>query len=260
MNASALSEWRAALRMSSLWIALAVEDLRDRYRRTSIGLAWIVLSFALFVLVKVVVFSRLTAVSTQEFGLFVALGFGAWTYMSAMVIDACTAYMHARPWILGTATPYPVYLLQAVLRNWLMFCLILVVVLLALAVKPAAWGIGMLWAIPALLAYLLTSVWLAALLAPLCTRHRDLHHGIQTVMRLLFFATPILWMPATDPRLAEIAQWNPASHYVALLRDPLLYNHVPVLSWLAVAAMNAVGLPLAWFVYVRTRRDLIFWL
>ena len=49
--ASTLDDWRRSLHMSPLWTSLALEDLRDRYRRTALGLLWIVISFALFVLV-----------------------------------------------------------------------------------------------------------------------------------------------------------------------------------------------------------------
>lgn len=257
---SACREWAASFRLHHLWVNFALEDLRDRYRRTSIGLAWIVVSFALFVLVKVTIFGRLSSTTGAEFGLFVALGFGAWTFISAMVVDACTAYMHARPWMLGSALPYPVYLLQAVFRNWLTFGLILAVIAPALAWKPGPWTWTMLWSLPGLAAYAVTSVWLTAILAPLCVRFRDMNHAAQTFMRLLFFATPILWLPSTDPGLAAIARLNPVSHYIALLRDPLLYGTLPVESWVVVVAITIVGLPLGLVVYARTRREVIFWI
>src|SRR3546814_13953213 len=59
-------DWREAFGRMPLWSALAVEDLRDRYRRTSLGLAWVVLSFAAFVLVKVAIFGQLTTASPAQ--------------------------------------------------------------------------------------------------------------------------------------------------------------------------------------------------
>lgn len=247
------------MRLVPLWSNLALEDLRDRYRRTVLGFAWIIASFALFVLVKVFVFGQLANVSTAEFGVYVTLGFGLWTYINAMVIDACTAYMHARPWILGTSTPYPVFLLQAVFRNWLMFSMILLVMAAALYWKATPWTLAAVSALPALLVYLLTSLWLAAILAPLCARYRDLFHTVQTAMRLIFFATPILWMPASSGRLMLLAHLNPISHFVAIVRDPLMYNHVPQDSWLIVLAINAVGLVTGISIYVATRHRVAHW-
>jgi ABC-type polysaccharide/polyol phosphate export systems, permease component len=98
-------DWRKSIHMYTLWSNLALEDLRDRYRRTVLGLMWIVASFALFVLVKVLVFGQLTAASRAEFGVYVTLGFGLWAFINSMVMDACTAYMHARPWILAICDP-----------------------------------------------------------------------------------------------------------------------------------------------------------
>ena len=252
--AGAIDDWARSVRLTSLWSSLALEDLRDRYRRTALGLLWIVISFALFVLVKILVFGQLADVPASEFGIFVTLGFGAWSFINAMVLDGCTAYMQARPWILGTSTPYPVFLLQAVYRNVLVFAFILLVMAAALFWKATPWRPQALAAVPALAIYLVTSLWLSAILAPVCARFRDLYHLVQTGMRLIFFATPILWMPGASGRLAMIAQANPLSHFVAILRDPLLYNRVPTDSWMVVLAVNAVGAVAGAVAYVATRR------
>jgi len=257
--AASLQDWSKSARLVPLWTNLALEDLRDRYRRTVLGLTWIIASFGLFVAVKVFVFGQLTNVSGREFGVYVTLGFGLWTYINAMVVDACTAYMHSRPWILGTATPYPVFLLQAVFRNWLVFGMVLAVMAVALYWKTTPWAPVCLTALPALLAYAVTSLWLAAILAPLCARYRDLFHTVQTSMRLIFFATPILWIPSSSGRLMVLAKVNPISHFVAIVRDPLMYDRFPVDSWLVVLSINALGLVAGVVVYATTRRRVAHW-
>lgn len=256
---SALRDWRRSFGQAPLWFNLALEDLRDRYRRTVFGVAWIVVSFALFVAVKVVVFGQMVSVPQAEFGLFVTIGFGLWTFVNAMVVDACTAYMHSRAWILGTAIPYPVFLLQAVLRNCIVFALVLGVMALALPWKPTPWTANAWLAIPGLLAYPVTSLWLAMILAPLCARFRDLHHAIQTGMRLLFFVTPILWMPQISPTLARIAELNPLTSFVEIVRAPLLYGQVPTRSWEIVLWINVAGLLLGLLAYVQTRKRIAYW-
>lgn len=257
---AAASDWSRALRLPALWMNLALEDLRDRYRRTVLGVAWIAISFAMFVGVKVLVFGQMSAASTREFAIFVTIGFGAWSFISSMVSDACSAYLHSRAWILGTAVPYPVYLLQATLRNWLVFALVLLVMAIALLWKPTPWTPMALLALPGLAAYFVTSVWLAALLAPLCVRFHDLLHAIQTGMRLMFFVTPILWMPGNNGLLAELAMVNPMTHYLAIVREPLLYNHWPVASWRVVLLVNAAGIVSGAIAYASTRRKIAFWI
>ena len=253
-------DWVSAMHAPGLWLNLALEDLRDRYRRTVLGVAWIAISFALFVGVKVLVFGQMSAASTREFAIFVTIGFGAWSFISSMVTDACGAYLHSRAWILGTEVPYPVYLLQAALRNWMVFMLVMLVMAIALLWKPTPWTPAALYAIPGLVAYFVTSVWLSALLAPLCVRYHDLLHAVQTSMRLMFFVTPILWMPGQNGVLAELARINPMTHYLAVVREPLLYNHWPATSWWVVLLLNAAGIVLGAIAYASTRRKIAFWI
>ena len=112
---------------------------------------------------------------------------------------------------------------------------------IALYWKPTPWAPVCLTALPALLIYAVTSVWLAAILAPLCARYRDLFHAVQTSMRLIFFATPILWMPSSSGRLMLLAKLNPISHFVAIVRDPLMYDRFPADSWLRGAGDQRAG-------------------
>lgn len=258
--AAALSDWRRGLAMWRLWFALGTEDITDRYRRTLLGAFWIAGSFALFVGVKVTVFGQMAGVPTVEFGLFVTLGFGLWTFISAIVLDACTAFIHARQWILGVAVPYPVFILQALFRNARIFAFILAVIIVALAWTGTWHGIvPTLSAMAGLATYLVAPVWLGAILAPLCARYRDVYHAIQTGMRLMFFATPILWMPDFNARLAAIARYNPVAHYLEIVREPLLYGTIPVESWTWVLVLNLVGIPLGLAVYAASRRNVVFW-
>ena len=257
--AVALDDWKRALGMWRLWVALGHEDLLDRYRRTAFGLGWIIVSFALFVGVKVVVFGQMAGVTAREFGLFVTIGFGLWSFISAMVLDGCTAFLHARHWILGIALPQPVFLLQVLVRNLIVFASIVAVIAAVLAwqletLSPAAWTV-----LPALACYVLTSLWLSAVLAPACARYRDLNQLAQIAVRLLFFVTPILWMPGISERLELIAALNPVTHFIEVVRQPLMYGHVPSGSWAWVLAITALGLPAGAVVYASTRDRVVFW-
>lgn len=258
---ASLRDWQQSLRVPSLWSNLALEDLRDRYRRTFFGISWIMMSFALFVGVKILVFGQMvTSVPAAEYNLYVTIGFGVWSYINAVTVDACAAYMNARTWILGTAIPYPVFLLQAVFRNCLIFLLIMLVMAVGMIWKPTPWSAMSWFVLPALLVYPITALWLGAILAPLCARFRDLNHAIRTGMQLMFFVTPILWMPSLSPTLGRIAAVNPLTSFIDIVRMPLLYDQLPVESWKVVLWINGIGLLLGVLVYSSTRKRLAYWL
>src|SRR5690606_12142004 len=179
------------------------------------------MSFGFFIGVKIAVFGQMAPVPMAEFALYVTLGFGLWTFISTAIVEACQCYIHSANWVLGSNIPYPVFFLQMLFRNWLVFLLILMVMGVALAWQRSGWSMVMLTALPGLVVFMFTPIWMAAILAPMCARHRDLMHAVQTVVRLLFFATPIIWMPEFNPMLNRIAQYNLLTHYIEIVREPL---------------------------------------
>lgn len=256
----AVQDWAAALRMWRLWTVLGMEDLSDRYRRTAFGVSWVVTSFALFVYVKVMIFGQIANVPFREFALFVTLGFGLWTYINSVVLDCCIAYSASTHWMLGTNIPYPVFFLQVIFRNWLVFMMIMLVVAAVLAWQGIEFTSSVYTVVAALVIYAVTPAWLAAILAPLCARYRDVMHAMQTIMRLMFFVTPIIWMPVPGTGLAVIAKYNVFTHFIEIIRQPLIHGVVPLDSWLVVLIVNAAGLLLGFGSYAVTRNRVAFWL
>lgn len=258
--ARAAQDWTKAIRMWRLWTALGMEDLSDRYRRTLLGISWVVASFGIFVFVKIMVFGQMTTAPIGEFALFVTLGFGLWSFISTMVLDSCVAYTASGNWLLGTAVPYPVFFLQIIFRNWLVFALTLIVMAAVVVWQKHTWSPVMLSALAGLLVYVVTPAWLIAILAPLCARYRDMWHTMQTVMRLLFFVTPIIWMPSQSGNLAVIAKYNVITHFIEIVREPLIYETIPYTSWAVVLIVNVIGISIGFASYALTRHKIAFWL
>jgi ABC-type polysaccharide/polyol phosphate export permease len=256
-----LQDWKEAFRLWRLWTTLGWEDLSDRYRRTFLGVSWLLTSFALFILVYIVVFHEMSGVSGREYALYITIGWGLWGFINSVVSDSCLGYITSSNWMLGVAIPYPVFFLQAAFRNWVVFLLTLVVVVAIMLWLKSGWTSAMLWAIPGLLSYLITPLWLAAILAPLCARYRDLLHAIRTAMQLMFFATPILWLPGQrDSLVGIIARYNFLTYFVDVVRFPLIHDGFPAKSWLVVIAVNAIGLVLGFLTYTLTRKKVAYWL
>jgi ABC-type polysaccharide/polyol phosphate export permease len=56
-----------------------------------------------------------------------------------------------------------------------------------------------------------------------------------------------------------LAHLNPIAHFVAIVREPLMYNRIPYESWTIVLAINAAGLVAGAIVYVATRKHVAHW-
>ena len=93
----------------------------------------------------------------------------------------------------------------------------------------------------------------------LCTRFRDAAHLVQSIMNVALFLTPILYFPSQVGSKAFILNWNPFTHYIAIIRDPIIYGTQPILSWTVVVSMTIIGWILAIILLHIFRKRVVFW-
>lgn len=247
-----ISLWR-------FWSALAWQDWRRRYRRSMLGAAWVFVSFAMFVGVKILIFGAMTQNEIGFFSLWLSIGFLIWTYISSNVVEGGNVFISSARWIKGADLPYLIYVFQSVARSIIQFLLALGVILSLLVFFPPPNALTALTAVPAMLVLVINAIWSQTLLGVICARHRDLVHLSQTIVRLLFFLTPILWVPSDFGKFGEFAIYNPFTHYIAIIRDPLVLGTIPWFSWGVVCALTVVGSVAAYLAFAVNRRRIVFW-
>jgi ABC-type polysaccharide/polyol phosphate export permease len=104
------------------------------------------------------------------------------------------------------------------------------------------------------------ALWMGLIMSVLATRFRDLSELVNNVLRLVFFITPVIWMPSLNEDLALVANLNPFYHLLELFREPLLMNSINQLSISVSLGMALVGWPIAFYLFVRCRSKIAFWL
>ena len=247
------------LRLPIAW-SLAHEDLRDRYRRSYIGLAWVVVSFIGFILVKQLIFAQLFQVDGYDFLSHLVIGFALFTFVSTVIPGGAGLFNANRTWILSSNLPYTLYVNKLILQSFIELGLLTISATILLLL----WGDlhpSALWTIPpALLLYYLSAYGTCLLLAPIGARVRDSVYAIQTVMRMLFFATPIVWLPTPGTLRAEIARWNPFTYYLDIIRMPLMNGDVSTQSWLIVTGITGLLLIAGFVAFTIARKKVAYWI
>lgn len=91
-------------------------------------------------------------------------------------------------------------------------------------------------------------------------RFRDIPPIIESIMRIAFFLTPVLWMPARlTGKLRILVEWNPLEQFLNLLRNPLLGKAYTMQQMQIVILMTIIGFILYTFVYTRKEFRIVFW-
>ena len=262
-TALALADIIDGARAFHLWGRLGWQDIRRRYRRSVLGPFWLTISMGVLVAALGTLYGALFNVRLADYVPHLAVGFIVWTLISGLITEGCTAFISAESIIKQTNVPLSVHVYRMVWCHFLILfhnAAIVVVVAALFAIWPGWTGI---LALPGLLLLCLNGIWVGLLLgvvsAPLPRRAADR----ASVVRILFFVTPIIWMPELMPgralMLAVVLDFNPFFHFVEIVRAPLLGQVPDLVSWLAVTGITIGGWAVTFELFRRYRRQIAYW-
>ncbi len=251
-----------AARRYSLVGMLGWQDVRQRYRRSALGPFWLTISMGVMIASIGVVFGQIFNSPMKEFLPFLAVGMIFWGFISSVITEGCTGFIAAEGIIKQLSIPLFVHILRVLWRNFLILAhniVIFPLVLLAVG-KPLSWIAFI--SIPGLLLVVVNLTWIALILGVLCARYRDLPQIVGSILQILFYLTPIMWMPDLLPKRAGLylLDSNPVYHLLEIIRSPLLGQLPTTTNWEISLALALFGWFLAIAVYGRFKRRIAYWL
>ena len=258
--ARALGDLARGARMATLWGWLGWQDVRRQYRGSALGPWWITLSMGMTVALLATLYGGLFRLSQERYLPHVATGLVVWSLLRALVTEGCHVFVQARGIVHQVSLPLSLHVYRMVWRNLLVSGHHAVL----LPVVAVGWGVWPGWtgwlAVPGLAAVCANGVWLGLVCGTITARFRDVPPIVQSVMRVAFLATPIIWTPALMSKRAWLVDFNPFHHLLEVVRAPLLGELPAAGSWPAVAAMTVAGWGGALALYARYRGRIAYWL
>jgi len=258
--ASGFEDIAGAARRHWLWRAMARQDLRRRHARTLLGPLWSSVSLALVVAALSFLFWQPLGTALPAYPVYVAVGVAIWQFLLATLGEAPAAFVAAADTIRAARLPLSAFVLRLVWRNLLVLAAQAPVVVAAMIICGIRPGPGW-WTLPAAILLLaLASGGAALLLATIGARFRDVPPIVSNLLQLLFFLTPILWVPQVLPaHRAWLVQLNPLAAFVDIVRAPLVGASAASASW-AIASLLAVLLAGAGaLLFGRCRASVPYW-
>ncbi len=249
---SAVKAWR-------LWTMLGWNDIRQRYRRSTLGPFWITLSVAVFIGVLGVIYSRIFHVEVETYLPFLTVGYVTWGFISQVVNESCGSFQEGERLIKQIRLPYGLYVFRVIWRNFIIFLHTVVIFIPVALLFRVSVGFTVFLVVPGLILLLANLSWVALTLAIVAARFRDITQIVVTLTQIMLFATPIMWPVSTLGGSTWIAEINPLYHLIELVRAPLLGSAPAPLSWAVAIGMFVAGLALALLLLKRASRRIVFW-
>lgn len=243
-----------------IWLHLGWMDIRQRYMGSVLGPLWITLNLSIFLVALGIVYSRLFHQSLQEYIPFLTCGLLAWTFISSVMIDSCDMFIMAKPYLYQIKLPFTLFVYQTLWRNILIFLHNLVVYLMVIFIFKIKITKYALLFFPGFLIVVSNLIFISLFIGIISTRYRDMPPLITSLIQVLFFISPITWMPHLVKNASKIIIFNPVTYLIDLIRAPLLGSAPQTNSWYFGLSFFLIGFILVSLIFNTQRHKVPFWL
>lgn len=259
--AVAVRDLRDGLAWHEFWRTFAADEIVSRYRRSRLGQLWITLSVAVFILVIGGLYSEIFD-AHDTYLAYLAVGYIVWSFMADILNKGCTLFTTNQMLLQNAPIPPSALCFRLVLVEIYTFAhhlMILPVVFLWLSFWPSLGGL--LQAAVGFLLLVYVAFWVALVLGILAVRFRDLAPIVQSLTRLAFFATPIIWIERDLGRWGDvITAVNPARHFLVTVRSPLIGEAVGLITYAVCIGIAGAVTALGLLLLGRARYRIVYWL
>ncbi|MBE9111787.1 ABC transporter permease [Nodosilinea sp. LEGE 07298] len=233
--------------------SLVNRDMKIMYKRSTLGIAWTLISPLLQLLVFIFVFQIIIKIDIPQYSSYVFTGLLVWNWFQTSLFQATGIIIASRPLIRQPGFPNAVLPIVVVTTGLIHFVLALPVLFVFLLVDGVSLT-PILLVLPLLqiiqFAFTLT---LSYFLASLNVTFRDTQHTLGVLLQFLFYLTPIFYEIGNIPdRYWFIYGLNPMVHIVTSYRQILMWGTQP--DWLALAIISgvvAILMPLGYNLFKR---------
>lgn len=261
MLSLASQEVKAITNYWRIWYVLGFQDVQLRYRRSAIGPLWLTLSTAIMIYSMGFLYSHLFKLDLNVYFPYLASGFICWQFIATLLNESTSAFIDAINYIRNQESFYSVFLMRIVLRNVIVFFHNFLAFIPIALIFHTGLGWKTLTIFFGLFLICVNGFFWGSIIAVLSTRYRDMQQIVMSLIQVIFFMTPVMWMPNLLPeKVSWLVQWNPFAHFLNLIRAPLMNQLIDIWSIGVVTFMTALGAYFYFLTMNKYKQKIIFWL
>jgi lipopolysaccharide transport system permease protein len=225
---------RKLRQIADLILVLVSRDLKLKYKRSVIGLAWSLLNPLAQFLVFRFVFGSLLSFKTPDYTLFLFTGILVWNWFQGSLYAATSSVVDNGALLREPGFPSAVLPVAAIVSNLVQFLMAFPILIAGAFLTGHPTG-RVLWAEPVvILAQFVLMLSIGYPLAALHVRFRDTQHLLGIVLMLGLYLAPVVYQISAVPE--DFRVWfrlNPMVPVLQAHRDVLLGGQAP--DWQALA-------------------------
>ncbi len=248
---------REVLAYKDLLRLLVGTNIKTRYKRSILGVAWTLLNPLATAIVMTVAFSALFRFSMQHYAVYVLSGLLFWTYFQQSSTQSMSSVVWGAGLLKKVYVPAMVFPLAAVGTGLVNLFLSIPPLLLIMLVLKHPFTPALLFLPVAVLLVTGFTLGLGLLMASFAVFFSDVVEMYGVILRIWFYLTPVMYPEKILPkRVLPLIKMNPMYHMVQCWREPIFNGTLPSMTSILVATSWSVGiLLLGWWVFTRRSHE-----
>lgn len=245
---------------------LAVRDLRLKYKRSYVGVAWSLLNPLFMTLIYTIAMSFLlrgAKVPGRPYFALILSGNLAWSLFTTSATGSAVSFVHSGNLISRVHFPVESMPIAGVMANFVNYLITLVIYFVAVLVARVPLGPSLVLLPVVVLAQLAFCIGLSLLVATLTVYLRDLEHLVGIAMTALFYLSPVLYtlrphyLPHAALQVLPILKLNPFAWYLETYHSIMYFGDWPSPTMFVAVLVSAVIMPVVGYtVFLRLRARL----
>ena len=253
--------FRDTFRYRELIWALALKELKIRYKRSILGFFWALINPLMLCLVLTVVFSTLMPSARPHFAVFLLSVLLPWTFFSQSLSYAAESIVGNGDLIKKVRVAKLVFPVAAVVSNAINLLLSLIPLVLVVLIMRHPFYTTWLYLPVPLLALIITTLGATFFFAAINVYYRDVSHILQIILQVWFYVTPIIYSVEDIPRKYQLLfKLNPMIYVLHGFRLSVYYGMLPEVKSVAMSFFCAfAALYVGFWVFRRHQHEFVFY-
>lgn len=247
------------------WSHLVRAELKNKFRRSKLGILWTFMNPLLLTALMSTVFGVVFKMSFSDYAPYVLSGLIVWELISNSFIGGGFSILSGEQYIRQFNHPIAIYTLKSALVFTITFLIAMAsLTLWMLFMSPQNIILGIMTLPLTTLLYFFLSWTITTIAGFSNAKYRDYPQVMALVIQAVWYVSPVFFkkeMFTGSPVLESAFYFNPITHILNLIRDPFLYGIMPSVSdyMFTIISILVLGL-IARRVYIKNQAKVIFYL
>lgn len=234
--------------------------LKNRYKRSVLGILWMLLNPLLQTIVLAIAFGAMFKSSLSNYPVYLLSGLITWSFITQTTQYSMGAMAYGGGLLKKIYIPRATYIVAAVGNGFVnflisIFSMIIVVIFLGHPIESSWFFLPF-----SIMIITIFSLGFALLLSTASVFFADSIDIYQVLIQALFFLTPIIYPASTlPPDWSGLMAWNPFYYLIEIFRIPVYENTLPDSDLILISSLLAIStLLIGWLVFTSKADQLAY--